>query len=56
MGWSPVRDVVPVGDFHATLLHLFGLEHLRLTRRYQGLDQRLTSVTGESRAIRELLA
>jgi hypothetical protein len=56
LGWAPVRDAVHVNDFHATLLHLFGLDHLRLTYRYQGLDQRLTTVTHHARVIRELIA
>jgi len=47
LGWSIVRDPVHVNDFHATLLHLFGLDHLRLTHRYQGRDFRLTDVAGE---------
>jgi hypothetical protein len=55
VGWSPVRDPVHANDLHATLLHLFGLDHLRLTYRYQGLDQRLTTVTRESKVVRELL-
>jgi len=45
-GWSPVEDAVHVNDFHATLLHLFGLDHLRLSHRYQGRDFRLTDVAG----------
>ena len=56
IGWAPVRDEVPVNDFHATLLHLFGLDHRRLTYRYQGLEQRLTTVTRASRVVHELLA
>ncbi len=35
-----------MNDFHATLLHLFGLDHLKLTRRHQGRDFRLTDVGG----------
>jgi hypothetical protein len=35
-----------VHDFHATLLHLFGLDHLKLTHRFQGRDFRLTDVAG----------
>jgi len=46
IGWAPVRDPVHVHDFQATLLHLFGLDHLRLTHRYQGRDFRLTDVGG----------
>jgi hypothetical protein len=36
-----------VNDFHATLLHLFGLDHERLTYRFQGRDFRLTDVAGK---------
>ena len=56
IGWAPVRDAVHVNDFQATLLHLFGLDHRRLTFKHQGLDQRLTTVTRPSQVIRELLA
>jgi hypothetical protein len=46
IGWGIVRDPVHVNDFHATLLHLFGLDHLKLTHRFQGRDYRLTDVAG----------
>ncbi|HSI33951.1 MAG: DUF1501 domain-containing protein [Phycisphaerae bacterium] len=46
IGWGIARDPVHVNDFHATLLHLFGLDHLRLTHRFQGRDFRLTDVAG----------
>ena len=46
LGWNPVADPVHINDFHATLLHLFGLDHLRLTHRFQGRDFRLTDVAG----------
>ncbi|HUG90036.1 MAG TPA: DUF1501 domain-containing protein [Planctomycetaceae bacterium] len=46
IGWAPVKDPVHVNDLHATLLHLFGLDHLRLTHRFQGRDFRLTDVAG----------
>ncbi len=46
IGWNVVRDPVHVNDFHATLLHLFGLDHLKLTHRFQGRDFRLTDVAG----------
>jgi hypothetical protein len=55
-GWAPVRGPVHVNDLQATLLHLFGLDHLRLTFKFQGLDQRLTSVTRESNIVTPLLA
>jgi hypothetical protein len=55
-GWSPVRDAVHVNDLQATLLFLLGLDHLRLTYKFQGLDQRLTSVTRESNVVTSLLS
>ena len=54
LGWGITRDPVHINDLHATLLHLFGLDHLRLTYRYQGRDFRLTDVAG--RVVRELIA
>lgn len=47
IGWNVVKDPVHVNDFHATLLHQFGLDHLKLTYRFKGLDVRLTDVAGE---------
>jgi hypothetical protein len=47
IGWSPVKDPTHVNDFQATLLHLFGIDHLRLTHRFQGRDFRLTDVAGK---------
>ena len=47
IGWNIVKDPVHINDFHATLLHLFGLEHTRLTYRFQGRDFRLTDVAGK---------
>ena len=46
LGWAPVADPVHINDFHATLLHLFGLNHLKLARRFGGFDIRLTNVGG----------
>ena len=46
IGWSVVEKPVHVNDFHATLLQAFGLDHLRLTHRFQGRDFRLTDVGG----------
>ena len=45
-GYNVVRDGVHVHDFHATLLHLLGIDHERLTYRFQGRDFRLTDVHG----------
>ena len=46
-GYFAVRDRVHIHDLHATLLHLMGLDHERLTYRYAGRDFRLTDVAGE---------
>jgi uncharacterized protein (DUF1501 family) len=46
LGWNVASDPVHINDFHATLLHLFGLDHKRLVYRHQGRDFRLTDVAG----------
>ena len=46
IGWNPIEDPVHINDFHASILHLFGLDHKRLTYRFQGRDFRLTDVGG----------
>jgi hypothetical protein len=46
-GWSVTKEPVHMNDFHATMLHLFGLDHTRLTYRFQGRDFRLTDVAGK---------
>ena len=47
IGWSIAQDPVHVNDLHATMLHLFGLNHLKLTYKYKGRDFRLTDVAGK---------
>ena len=42
--YNIVKDPVHVRDFHATVLHLLGIDHEKFTYRYQGLDQKLTGV------------
>ncbi len=54
LGFSAVQDRAHVHDLHATILHLLGLDHERLTFRFQGRDFRLTDVEGE--LIRKLIA
>jgi hypothetical protein len=46
-GFQVVKDQVSIHDFHATLLHLLGFDHTKLTYRFQGRDFRLTDVEGE---------
>lgn len=45
-GYRAVENIVTVHDFHATILHLLGLDHERLTFYYNGLERRLTDVEG----------
>ena len=44
--WKAVRDVTTTYDFHATVLHLLGIDHKRLTVRHNGANRRLTDVHG----------
>jgi hypothetical protein len=53
-GYKVVRDRVEVHDLHATMLHLLGVDHTRLTFRFGGRDMRLTDVHGE--VVRDVLA
>jgi hypothetical protein len=52
--YNIVKEGVHVHDLNATILHLMGVEHTRLTYRYQGRDFRLTDIHGE--VVKELLA
>jgi uncharacterized protein (DUF1501 family) len=54
-GFDVTQDRVHVHDLHATILHLLGIDHTRLTYKFQGLDQRLTGVE-PSRVVQEILA
>ena len=46
LGYAAVENPIHINDMHATLLHLFGIDHTRLTYRYRGRDFRLTDVAG----------
>ena len=46
LGYYPAEDPIEIHDLHATILHLLGLDHQRLTFRYQGREFRLTDVSG----------
>ncbi len=54
LGYNAVEAPVHVHDLHATMLHLCGIDHTRLTYRFQGRDFRLTDVHG--RVVREVLS
>jgi Protein of unknown function (DUF1501) len=47
LGYYAVDNIVHVNDLHATMLHLLGIDHERMTYRYQGRDFRLTDVAGK---------
>jgi uncharacterized protein (DUF1501 family) len=53
-GYKAVKGKVEMHDFHATLLHLLGIDHKKLTVRFGGRDMRLTDVHGE--VVKEILA
>jgi hypothetical protein len=53
LGYNAAEDIVEVHDLHATILHLLGIDHRRLTYRFQGRDFRLTDVSGN--VVREIL-
>ena len=54
LGYNAVENVVHVHDLHATMLHLFGIDHTKLNYRFQGRDFRLTDVHGK--IVRDILA
>lgn len=54
LGYNAVEKVVHVRDLHATMLHLLGLDHHRLSVKHQGLDMRLTGVE-PARVVKEIL-
>jgi hypothetical protein len=54
LGYNAVEDVTPVHDLHATMLHLLGVDHKRLTYKFQGRDFRLTDVHGN--VVKKILA
>ncbi len=54
-GFNPVKDRVHVRDLHATILHLLGLDHTKLSVKFQGLDMKLTGVE-QARVVKEILS
>lgn len=55
LGYKSVENVVSMHDLHATMLHLCGIDHMRFTVKYQGLDARLTGVE-PARVVKDILA
>ena len=54
--YNITKDPVHIRDLNATILHCLGIDHSRLTFRFQGLDQRLTGVEAEAKVVRPILA
>jgi uncharacterized protein (DUF1501 family) len=54
LGYNAVDDIVPVHDLHATMLYLLGVDHKKLTYKFQGRDFRLTDVHGN--VVQKILA
>ena len=54
LGYHAVEDVVHVRDLHATMLHMFGIDHQRFQVPFQGLDMKLTGVE-PARVVKEIL-
>ena len=54
-GYNIAENIVYIRDFHATLLHCLGIQHDKLTRRFKGLDAKLTGIL-PSRVVTEVLA
>ena len=53
-GYNVAEEPVNVHDFHATMLHLLGIDHKQLIYRFEGRDYRLTDIHGE--LVQKLLA
>ena len=53
LGYNAVENIVTIHDLHATILRLMGVDHTKLTYRFQGRDFRLTDVAGE--VVKEIL-
>ena len=53
LGWKAEQQIVPAHDLHATMLHLIGMDHKRLTYKFQGRYYRLTDVHGS--VVKDLL-
>jgi len=54
LGYRSVENIVNVRDLHATMLHLFGIDHDRFTKKFQGLDLKLTGVE-PSRVVHDII-
>ena len=56
LGYAAVENPVSIHDLHATILRVLGIDHLRMTVKYQGLDARLSGVGNQGSVVTDLLA
>ena len=54
LGYNVVEDPIDIHDMHATILQLMGMDHTKLTYKFQGRDFRLTDISGN--VVKKLLA
>jgi hypothetical protein len=54
LGYNVVEDPIDIHDMHATILNLMGMDHTKLTYKFQGRDFRLTDISGN--VVNKLLA
>jgi hypothetical protein len=54
LGYNVVEDPIDIHDMHATILNLMGMDHTKLTYKFQGRDFRLTDISGN--VVKKLLA
>ena len=54
--YNIVENPVHIRDLNATMLHCLGVDHRKLTYRFQGLDQRLTGIDAQAHVVQPLLA
>jgi hypothetical protein len=54
LGYNVVEDPIDIHDLHATILYLMGMDHTKLTYKFQGRDFRLTDISGN--VVKKLLA
>ena len=56
LGYTAVEKPVSIHDLHATILRVLGVDHMRMTMKYQGLDARLSGVGSQGQVVTDLLA
>jgi len=56
LGYAAVENPVSIHDFHATMLRVLGIDHMRMTVKYSGLDARLSGVGNQGQVVTDILA